>query len=54
MLTLISIHPQSNDQYPILRVDTYLGRINTKYFYTVLCIEMKHMLTLTRILAIIL
>jgi hypothetical protein len=43
MLNLISIRQKLNDQYPI----------NTKYFYTVLCIKMNHMLTLTGILAII-
>jgi hypothetical protein len=53
MLNLISIHPQLNGQYPILRVHTYLGCINTKYFYTVLCMKMNHMLTLRGILAII-
>jgi hypothetical protein len=42
MLNVISIHLQLNDQYPILRVHTYLGCINTKYFYTVLCIKMNH------------
>jgi hypothetical protein len=53
MFSLIPIHPQLNGQYPILRVNTYLGCINTKYFYTVLYIKMNHMLTLRGILAII-
>jgi hypothetical protein len=49
-LNLISIHPQLYEQKPILRVHTYLGCINTKCFYTVLCIKMNHMLTLKGIL----
>jgi hypothetical protein len=53
MSKLISFHTQLNEQYPIFRVHAYLGCINTKYFYTVLCIKMKHMLTLRGILAII-
>jgi hypothetical protein len=52
-LKLISIHLQLNDQYPILRVHTYFGCINTKYFYTVWCIKMDHMLTIRGILVII-
>jgi hypothetical protein len=50
MLNLISIRPQLNDQYPILRVHAYLGCNNTKYFYTVICIKMNHILTLRGIL----
>jgi hypothetical protein len=38
---------------PSLEYIRYLGCINTK-FYTVLCIKIKHMLTLRGILAIIL
>jgi hypothetical protein len=52
MLNQISIHPQLNDQYPILSVPTYIGCINTKYVYTVPCIKMNHMLTMTGILVI--
>jgi hypothetical protein len=53
MLNLISIHPQLNDQYPILKSTYISGCINTKYVYAVLCIKMNHMLTLRGILAII-
>jgi hypothetical protein len=53
MSNLISIHPQLYEQYPILRILTYIGCINSKYFYTVLFIKIKHMLTLRGILEII-
>jgi hypothetical protein len=53
MLNLISIHRQLDEEYPILREQTYLGCINIKFFYTVLCTEFKHVLSLRDILAII-
>jgi hypothetical protein len=53
MLNLISIHPQLNAQYPVLRVHTNLGCINTSKFYTVLCIKMKPIFRLRGILKII-
>jgi hypothetical protein len=52
MLNQISIHPQLYDQYPTLRVYTYLGCINTKYFYTLSSIKLNHMLAIRVILAI--
>jgi hypothetical protein len=53
MLNVISIHTQLNEEYPILREHTYLGCINIKFFYTILCSEIKHVLSLRDILAII-
>jgi hypothetical protein len=44
----VMFHPQLNEEYPMLREHTYLGCINIKFFYTVLCTEIKHVLSLKR------